>query len=197
MSQYIKEIKGLTQGSILFTGQRSIMENNSKLFWDVTNNRLGICTSSPLSSLHVKGNQKIEDGDLNFNNTSSSARISLVSSGPGISISEIQLIGATSGWGQISYGMGGSSQKLTIYNNLTSNYVITLSPGDSIGIGTATPDNSSVLDIFSTSKGFLPPRMLQSQRISITPSAVGLMVYQLDGTEGLYIKKSTGWSFIG
>jgi hypothetical protein len=41
--------------------------------------------------------------------------------------------------------------------------------------GTA-PDNSAMLDVKSTSKGFLPPRMAQSERDGITP-AEGLIVY--------------------
>ena len=44
------------------------------------------------------------------------------------------------------------------------------------GIGTSTPDASAKLDVSSTTKGFLPPRMTQLQRDQI-PSVVGLMIY--------------------
>lgn len=60
-----------------------------------------------------------------------------------------------------------------------------------VGIGTTTPQ--AKLDVVSTTSGFLPPRMTQAQREAISLPATGLMVYQTDGTEGLYIKKSTGW----
>ena len=53
-------------------------------------------------------------------------------------------------------------------------------------IGTTTPHASAKLDITSTDKGFLPPRMTSSQRTSIQNPATGLMVYQTDGTAGLY-----------
>ena len=59
----------------------------------------------------------------------------------------------------------------------------------------ATPPNlSALLDLTSTTKGFLPPRMTSAERTAILTPAVGLMVYQTDATEGLYIYKSTGWA---
>ena len=63
------------------------------------------------------------------------------------------------------------------------------------GIGTTTPDASAKLDLFSTTKGFLPPRMTSSQRTSIPSPAVGLMVYQTDGTTGLYYYNGA-WIYI-
>ena len=45
-----------------------------------------------------------------------------------------------------------------------------------VGIGTATPNASAQLELSSTTKGFLPPRMTQLQRDQI-PSVVGLMIY--------------------
>jgi hypothetical protein len=65
-----------------------------------------------------------------------------------------------------------------------------------IGIGTTTPAATAILEASSTSKGFLPPRMTNAQRTSISTPAIGLMVYCTDATEGLYINKSTGWTFI-
>jgi hypothetical protein len=64
-------------------------------------------------------------------------------------------------------------------------------------VGAATTQNASaVLDVESTTQGFLPPRMTNAQRLAIASPAVGLMVYCTDATEGLYINKSTGWTFI-
>lgn len=55
-----------------------------------------------------------------------------------------------------------------------------------VGINTPTPDNSAQLDIVSTNKGLLIPRMTQAQRISISNPANGLLVYQTDGQPGFY-----------
>ena len=45
-----------------------------------------------------------------------------------------------------------------------------------VGIGTITPNASAALDVSSTSKGFLTPRMTQAQRDLITP-VEGLIMY--------------------
>lgn len=47
-------------------------------------------------------------------------------------------------------------------------------------------DNSAILDVSSTSKGLLMPRMTQSQRGAISSPATGLLVWQTDGTVGFY-----------
>lgn len=67
---------------------------------------------------------------------------------------------------------------------------------DNIGIGTSTPNSNSILELSSTTKGFLPPRMTETQRLAIATASIGLIVYQTDSTEGLYVYKSTGWTFI-
>lgn len=47
-----------------------------------------------------------------------------------------------------------------------------------VGIGTnTTPDASALLDINSTTKGFLPPRMTKTQRDAIASPASGLLIY--------------------
>ena len=54
-----------------------------------------------------------------------------------------------------------------------------------VGIGTNSPDASAKLDVSSTSKGFLPPRMTLAQRVAITNPAQGLMIYCTNcGTNG-------------
>jgi hypothetical protein len=65
--------------------------------------------------------------------------------------------------------------------------------GVGVGIGTASINASALLQMDSTTKGFLPPRMTATQRGAISTPATGLVVYQTDGTEGLYIYTSLGW----
>jgi hypothetical protein len=66
---------------------------------------------------------------------------------------------------------------------------------DRVGIGTSGPNASAMLDITSTTKGFLPPRTATTA--SITSPAQGLMTYLTGSTnEGLYYYNSgsqTGW----
>ena len=64
------------------------------------------------------------------------------------------------------------------------------------GIGTTSPHASAKFEVFSENKGFLPPRMTASQRGNITSPAAGLMVYQTDGTTGLYYYNGSAWIYI-
>jgi hypothetical protein len=64
------------------------------------------------------------------------------------------------------------------------------------GIGTTSPHASAKFEVFSENKGFLPPRMTASQRNNISSPAAGLMVYQTDGTSGLYYYNGTAWIYI-
>ncbi|MFT4698701.1 MAG: hypothetical protein ACI9SJ_001857 [Flavobacteriaceae bacterium] len=53
-----------------------------------------------------------------------------------------------------------------------------------VGIGTTTPDASSMLDISSTSKGLLLPRLTTLQRDNITLPATGLMIFNTTSNDG-------------
>jgi hypothetical protein len=53
------------------------------------------------------------------------------------------------------------------------------------------PDVSAMLDIKSTDKGVLIPRMTQSERNNITNPATGLLVFQTDNTAGFYYNSGT------
>lgn len=48
---------------------------------------------------------------------------------------------------------------------------------NNVGIGTAQPDPSAILDLFSTSKGFGPPTMTTAERNLIPAPRVGLVIY--------------------
>lgn len=61
------------------------------------------------------------------------------------------------------------------------------------GIGTITPDASSLLEIKSTSKGILIPRMTAAQRNAIVAPATGLLVYQTNSTPGFVYYNGTAW----
>jgi len=65
--------------------------------------------------------------------------------------------------------------------------------GGNIGIGTTSPATTAALDVSSTSKGALLPRMNASQRAGIVSPATGLIVYQTDGTAGFYYYDGTAW----
>lgn len=63
-----------------------------------------------------------------------------------------------------------------------------------VGIGTTSPNVSSVLDVTSTTQGFLPPRMTTAQKNAIANTA-GLIVFDTDLGK-LCVNTGTGWQTI-
>jgi hypothetical protein len=59
-------------------------------------------------------------------------------------------------------------------------------------VGTSSPDNSAILDLTSTEKGILIPRMSSSQRTGISSPATGLLVFDTDAG-AFYFYNGTIW----
>jgi len=64
--------------------------------------------------------------------------------------------------------------------------------GPRVGIGTTTPDLTAILDITSTSRGLLIPRMTPQQREYIPEPADGLLVYDT-GSKSFWFNKGNDW----
>ncbi|MDB9755904.1 hypothetical protein OAB20_06430 [Winogradskyella sp.] len=65
--------------------------------------------------------------------------------------------------------------------------LLTASTYAQVGVGTTTPDASSALDITSTTKGLLIPRMTNAQREAISNPAAGLLVFVTDFNRGEFL----------
>src|ERR1700750_2400070 len=63
----------------------------------------------------------------------------------------------------------------------------------SAGIGTSTPNASALMEMVSTTKGLLIPRMGIDQRNWIGSPATGLLIYQTNNTPGFYYYNGTAW----
>ena len=62
-----------------------------------------------------------------------------------------------------------------------------------IGVPTADINASAQLEVSSTSKGFLAPRMTQAQKNNISSPAAGLLVFQTDAPIGFYYFDGSVW----
>jgi len=88
---------------------------------------------------------------------------------------------------------------------LISNWLATGLYAQSAGINTdgSIPHASSILDIKSTNKGLLIPRMTSAQRIAISTPAIGLTVFDTNSNSFWYyggtswINLAPGWSLTG
>ncbi|MDR6457716.1 hypothetical protein J2786_000809 [Chryseobacterium vietnamense] len=77
-------------------------------------------------------------------------------------------------------------------------FLTVFSVSGQVGINTTTPHPSSILDLNSTTRGLLPPRLTTSQRIAIVSPADGLVVY--DTTLKLlyyYAANTAAWYPVG
>ncbi|HUR30422.1 MAG TPA: hypothetical protein VMZ69_03260 [Saprospiraceae bacterium] len=85
--------------------------------------------------------------------------------------------------------------KQTLFTILLSGMLFTISNSQSIGVGTQTPNASSVFDISSTTKGLLIPRMTSAQRTAIPTPATGLLVFDTN-TNQFYFYNGSSWNAI-
>lgn len=69
----------------------------------------------------------------------------------------------------------------------------------SVGINSdgSAPSSSAMLDVKSTTKGFLAPRMTAEQKEAISSPATGLLIYQTDAATGYYYYNGSAWIQIG
>jgi len=85
---------------------------------------------------------------------------------------------------------------LLTFTHETSKSQNTFPSSGAAGIGTATPNSSSLLDVTSTTKGVLVPRMTKTQRDAIVSPATGLLIYQTNSTAGFYYYSGSAWTAV-
>jgi len=81
-------------------------------------------------------------------------------------------------WSLGSRGDGMGTENFQLFSNADNATRLFVEQGTgNVGIGTAEPNASSLLEMNSTTKGFLPPRMTTAQRNAIAAPAAGLLVF--------------------
>jgi len=158
---------------------------------------VGIGTNNPASKLDVNGvlttgnitarGDGSEGGQISFNNAANSAgplTLDVDASGNGRLITTVN--NANLSLGQLS-GTGGIIQFYTANSER-----MRIDATGNVGIGTSSPDASALLDVSSTTKGFLPPRMTTTQRDLISTPPNGLMLYN-STTNKLQVRAAGAW----
>jgi hypothetical protein len=83
-------------------------------------------------------------------------------------------------------------KKLLILSFHTCFSILLFAQTSSVGIGTTSPNASAALDIQSTTRGLLVPRLTSVQKNAIASPAAGLLVYDTN-TGSFWFKSSTNW----
>ncbi|MDR6459492.1 hypothetical protein J2786_002599 [Chryseobacterium vietnamense] len=168
----------VTQGAntLTFTGTQTnaFSVDGATLSVDAANDRLGIGTATPDTKLTIS----TADGNFGLNHTNGTINLKTY-------------IGAGSGY----FGTT-TSNNLNLMANNSPKMIIT--PAGNIGMG-VIPDNSALLDVSSTNKGFLLPRVSLTSTTdgaTVPSPAKGLMVYNSNTAltpygEGLYYNSGT------
>ena len=216
-------ITSATAGSVLFAGTSGVLQqDNANLFWDDSNNRLGIGTATPSFKLDVVGTGTANGQSLvRFTNpTNFNLNLALNSTGTtgntnfGFTVNDVTQ-GAV-GWdrtdnsiffwnsianaayvgmklrsdGNTSFFKVSDGTENVRFVSSTGNVLIgtTTDAGYKLDVnGTARIQNklsvgtpsaaSAVLEVSSTTQGFLPPKMTTTQKNAIATPAAGLIVY--------------------
>jgi len=190
-------------GSVQFNSNGILQSDSSNFFWDSTTHRLGIGISSPLAPLDVQGvggiaTRSVSDHVYNEILDFTNYLILTPTGSPAIQFSStIRKLFAPLGAHAATVDYGNrlllDSAGTSILDWSTA-AVVAIS--GQVGINQTTPAASAALDIVSTTKGFLPPRMTTTQRDAISSPATGLVVYnttdnQWEGWNG------SSWSILG
>ncbi len=80
-----------------------------------------------------------------------------------------------------------------IVNPWTLSGTNTFNTTGKVGIGTNSPDASAILDLSSTTKGVLIPRMTAAQKAAISGPTTGLLIYQTDAPSDFYYYNGSSW----
>lgn len=192
-----------------------------QLFWDNTGKKLGIGSVAPLGALHIRQGESgvaaaSANADAIFVEDLGSTGITIATPASQIGSLFFADPGSTSA-GALRFDHQDNTMRLYVgserlrlssslfWINATSvnfdtkisslaeeNLLFVKNNTNNVGLATATPHASSLLDLTSTTKGLLPPRMTTAQVNAIATPADGLIAYDLD-VDALKLRANGAW----
>jgi hypothetical protein len=157
------------------------LSNGSNIYFSGGN--VGIGTSVPATIVDIAGGNNWDivngEGDFRIGNSQYRLKIGLALGGGGAGAAGIMQYGQPGGYNVLAIGAQGHN--LLFINGESKN----------VGIGTDNP--GAALEISSTTKGFLPPRMNAVQRNAMGSPAEGTVIYNTDD-KGLNVYNGVTWN---
>jgi len=155
-------LPSLTSGSVLFSDGTTIAQDNANFFWDNTNNRLGIGTTSPQAELDLNG------GDLDLSGVSGSGADTKIHGGSNSRATYINMYNSVSG-GIDFYNLNGTATS-TLYGGLTVTGVLSTNQDFTLASGKALLGaNSSSILPYDSSTGNM---ILKASTVSVGISKI-------------------------
>jgi hypothetical protein len=131
----------LTQGSVVFAGAAGVFsQDNANFFWDDTNNRLGIGTTSPAEKLHIQvntGASGLESGTTLTN---------------GVDANLFNYVTGTAATDKRAFITAGAANQALTFGTLYTERMRVTSAGD-VGIGTTAPSGYGKLAVIGGNLG--------------------------------------------
>jgi hypothetical protein len=165
-------------GTLYLTGGLSTGQGGSDISFDVVlgGQGPGTTTRTPVSIGLIKGTSR----SIALGENSAVTGFRSTAMGYGMTVS-----------GDNSFGISLDTALVTLAQSNTMSIM-----NGNVGIGTTAPNASALLDVASTSKGVLLPRMTTVQRDAIAAPANGLQVYNTT-TSALNYYNGSSWQALG
>ena len=191
-------LPSLTSGSVLFSNGTTIAQDNTKLFWDDTNYRLGVGTNTPASGLDLLSADalplqvKTSTGSLLFyvqNANSQSSPVPIIG-GPGAKLT----LSVSSGGVGITNLRNVATDLMFFIKDYTSKTVCSFyngpgAGGIGVGMGAAGITAKVHIGVGTTTAGTAPIKLTTASAALLTTPEAG--AFETDGTD-LYFTNSAG-----
>lgn len=138
----------------------NLATSNASRMYIASNGKVGIGTISPNNIFHIAG-------------TTGTTYQQFTNTATGHTAGDGFIVGMLNSGSVLIYNY--ENQPISFYTNST--HILELAANGSVGINTASPNASAVLDLTSTTKGLLLPRMTTTQRNAIVSPVAGLAIY--------------------
>ena len=191
-----------TAGAVIVANASGkLSQDNAQLFWDDTNNRQGIGTNSPLAQLHISSSS-VSASQIRLSDTTTPTDVTIGGRNNVLIFDMIPATGSSNIEGR--FFINSSTTGITTVNFYVPNgsFVANAAIGcqntntyfcannGRMGVGTSSIDASAMLEVDSTTGGFLFPRMTTAQRDALSSPTNGLTIFNTT-TQKLQVRHSS------